>query len=99
MEEKELKVTVASSNYWQPLADSLEEDLEEVIECSHSLENPTSYHQERLDGMAKKFTTTCHQVAEDLNLHQRVAGQNPPRVTGQVRRAIEDRRRIFREIF
>ena len=97
MEEKELKVTVANSNYWQPLADSLEEDLEDVIECSHSLENPTSYHQERLDGMAKKFTTTCHQVAEDLNLHQRVAGQNPPRVTGQVRRAIETRRRIFRE--
>ena len=56
MEEKELKVTatVASSNYWQPLADSLEEDLEDVIECSHSLENPTSYHQERLNGMAKK---------------------------------------------
>ena len=46
MEEKELKVTVASINYWQPLADSLEEDLEEGIECSHSLENPPATTRE-----------------------------------------------------
>jgi predicted nucleic acid-binding Zn-ribbon protein len=64
MEDKELKDLVAVSNYWQPLADSLEDEVEEALERAQALEDPTDSHQTRLDGMAKQFSDTCHLVAD-----------------------------------
>ena len=98
MEDPMLKDKVASSNYWQPLADSLVEEMEEAVEVPGTPEHAPISPQERLDGMAKKFTDVCHQVAAQLDLHQRVAGQAPPRVAARVRRAIDQRRAVFREL-
>ena len=98
MEEKETKDEVASSNYWQPLADLMEEEVEAAQECPGTLEDPSMSHQGRLDGMAKKFTETCHNIADQLDLHQKVGGMAPPRVAARVRRAIEHRRQCFRAL-
>lgn len=98
VEEKEMKHSVASSNYWQPLADSLEDAVEEALERAQALEDPTNSLQTQLDGMAKKFSDTCHLVADQLDLHQKVGGRAPPRVAARVRRAIEQRRKIFRDL-
>ena len=64
--------------YWQPLADLMEEEVEEAQECTRTLEDPSTSHQDRLDGMAKKFTETCHSIADQLDLHQKVGGTAPP---------------------
>jgi hypothetical protein len=77
IEEKEIKDEVASSNYWQPLADLMEEEVEEAQECTRTLEDPSTSHQGHLDGMAKKFTETCHNIADQLDLHQKVGGKAP----------------------
>lgn len=98
VEEKEIKLKVASSNYWQPLADSLEDEVEEALERAMAPEDHTQSHQTQLDGMAKQFTDTCHLVADQLELHQKVGGRAPPRVAARVRRAIERRREIFRDL-
>jgi len=98
MEDPDLKGKVASSNYWQPLADSLVDEVVEALETLHTPGVTPTSHQERLNGMAKKFTDTCHQVAEQLALHQRVVGQAPPRVASRVRKAIDRRRAIFCEL-
>jgi hypothetical protein len=92
MEDPMLKDRVASSNYWQPLFDSMVDEAEEALGSA-----PIS-PQEQLNGMAEKYTDTCHQVAEQLNLHQRLAGQAPPRVAARVRKAINRRRAIFKEL-
>jgi hypothetical protein len=92
MEEKETKDDVASSNYWQPLADSMGEEVEEASECTRTLvADPFMSHQDRLDGMAKKFTDICHNIADQLELHQKVGGKASPRVAARVRRAIQKR--------
>ena len=98
MEEKETKDDVASSNYWQPLADSMGEEVEEASECTRTLADLSMSHQDRLDGMAKKFTDTCHNIADQLELHQKMGGKAPPRVAARVRRAIQKRRQIFRDL-
>jgi hypothetical protein len=64
----------------QPLADSLEDEVEEALERVQALEDPTDTHQTQLDGMAKKFSDTRHLVADQLDLHQKVGGRAPPRV-------------------
>ena len=84
VEEKEIKLKVASSNYWQPLADSLEDEVEEALERTMAPEDHTPSHQTQLDGMAKQFTDTCHLVADQLDLHQKVGGRAPPRVAAMI---------------
>jgi len=37
VEEKEIKHSVASSNYWQPMADSLEDEVEEALERAQAI--------------------------------------------------------------
>ena len=98
MEEKETKDDVASSNYWQPLADSMGKEVEEASECTQTLADPSMSHQDRLNGMAKKFTDTCRNIAEQLELHQKMGGKAPPRVAARVRRAIQKRWQIFQDL-
>jgi hypothetical protein len=98
MEEKETKDEVASSNYWQPLAESMEKEVAEALECTQALTDLAMSHQDRLDGMAKKFMDTCHTIVDQLDIHQKVGGKAPPRVAARVRRAIEQRWQIFREL-
>jgi hypothetical protein len=99
LEDTELKSLVAVSNYWQPLADSLEDKVEEALERAQALEDPADSHQTRLlDGMAKQFSDTCHLVADQLDLHQKLGRGAPPQVAARVRRAIERQRRIFRHL-
>ena len=98
MEDPVLKERVASSNYWQPLADSMMDEVREALEVPHTPGRAPISHQELLNGLAEKFTDTCHQVAEQLNLHQRLGGQAPPRVAARVKKAIDRRRKLFQEL-
>ena len=93
-----LKERVASSNYWQPLADSMMDEVREALDVPHTPESALISHQELLNGLAEKFTDTCRQVAEQLNLHQRLVGQAPPRVVARVKKAFDRRRAIFQEL-
>jgi hypothetical protein len=65
MEDKELKSSVAVRNFWQPLADSLEDEVEEALERAQALKDPIDSHQTRLEGM---------------DLHQEGGGRAFPRV-------------------
>ena len=80
------------------MAESLEDEAEEALERALAPEDLTQSHQTQLDGMAKKFMDTCHLVADQLELHQKVGGRAPLRVAARVRRAIEHRRGIIRDL-
>ena len=98
MEDVETRYEVQCSNYWQPLAASLEEDVEASRAEIFPLADLPPSHQARLDRMAKQFTDTCHLVADDLDLHQKPGGSAPPRVAARVRKAIDRRREVFRDL-
>jgi hypothetical protein len=53
---------------WQPVADLMEEEVEEAQECTQTLEDMSASHQGRLDGMFKKFTETCHNIVNQQHL-------------------------------
>lgn len=98
VEKKELKQSIESYNYWEPLAEAFS-DIGEA-EDEQLLDGPDHLlpDQQRLDFMAQRFTETCHQIATDAGLHQRMSGLNPPRVKANIKRAINARRRAFQAL-
>ena len=83
--EKEAQTAIASSNYWAILAEEFR---------NTQADNGES----RLNSLAKRWEQTAHQVAQDLELHQKEYTRNIIHVSGRVSRAINARRNQHRKL-
>ena len=98
--DRTTKQDIAQSNYWAPLAALMLEE-NEFDDDDSVLSDPTDLAivaHERLETNVERVVSTCHDIASDLNLHQKVTGRAPPRVRRSVKSAIRARRHAFQRL-
>ena len=98
--DRPTKKAIVRSNYWAPLAALMLEEEEEVEDESDNLDQTdlAVLAHERLENNVDRVVKTCHDIADDLNLHQKISKNAPSRVRASVKRAIRARRIAFQNL-
>ena len=94
VEELSDRQSIASSNYWTPLAT----EFSDMIDTSELITLSDTDAQEEVDIMAKRWVETCHLVSKDNDLHQKDGSFFRPRVPRAARVAIKRRLKAYKTL-